>query len=179
MQTPPKIDVTFPPRSFLPPTTPLARASYHQTDVLAPAFSAGLTSAGVGLFVSAVKNSLESHNKGAMGVFTRTGWIAGYFAAAGFVFSAVDHTVANLRESNSDGVAGAAGGCAAGFVTGIRSGSLPTAMGMCAFLGTAIGTFDLAGGQLGWESGTKDRATREQERLSFFKKRSLPVLEEE
>lgn len=44
-------------------------------------------------------------------------------------------------------------------------------MGMCAFMGAAVGTYDLAGGQLGWESGKKDRATREQERLSFFKRR--------
>lgn len=73
------LDVALPPRSFLAPAYPLAKAPYTQTDVFAPAFSAGVTSGGVGLFISAVKNSLESHNKGALGVFTRTGWIAGYF----------------------------------------------------------------------------------------------------
>lgn len=92
-------------------------------------------------------------------------------ATAGFVFSYVDHTVANIRESSTDGVAGAAGGCAAGFVSGIRTGSIPKAMGMCAFLGAAIGTYDLAGGQLGWEKGRKSRDEREVERLDFFKKR--------
>jgi hypothetical protein len=46
-------------------------------------------------------------------------------------------------------------------------------MGMCAFLGTAIGTYDLAGGQLGWENGRKGREEREVERLKFFKKRSF------
>lgn len=50
---------------------------------------------------------------------------------------------------------------------------------MCAFLGTAIGTYDLAGGQLGWESGRKDRKERESDRLSFFKKRSLVEATEE
>ena len=44
-------------------------------------------------------------------------------------------------------------------------------MGMCAFLGAAIGTYDLAGGQLGWEKGRKSRDEREVERLDFFKKR--------
>jgi len=84
----------------------------------------------------------------------------------------VDHTVANLVETKENGVAGAAGGCAAGFVSGIRTGSLPKAMGMCAFMGAAVGTYDLAGGQLGWESGKKSRAEREEDRLSFFKKKT-------
>ena len=52
-------------------------------------------------------------------------------------------------------------------------------MGMCAFLGATIGTYDLAGGQLGWESGSKDRKTRETERLAFFKKRSMVEAVEE
>ena len=92
-------------------------------------------------------------------------------ATAGFVFSYVDHAVANLAESKDNGLAGAAGGCAAGFVSGVRTGSLPKAMGMCAFMGAAVGTYDLAGGQLGWESGRKSRAEREEDRLSFFKKK--------
>lgn len=75
----PELDVTLPPRPFLPPTTLLAAPVYSPTSALSPAFNVGLTSAGVGLFVSAIKNSLDSHNKGAMGVFTRTGWIVGYF----------------------------------------------------------------------------------------------------
>ncbi|KAL8290176.1 hypothetical protein RQP46_003115 [Phenoliferia psychrophenolica] len=169
-----ELDVQLPPRPFLPPLQPLApQVAYSPTSAISPAFNVGLTSAGVGLFVSAIKNSLETHNKGAMGVFTRTGWIVGYFATAGFVFSYVDHTVANIRESSTDGVAGAAGGCAAGFVSGIRTGSIPKAMGMCAFLGAAIGTYDLAGGQLGWEKGSKNRDEREKDRLEFFKKRSM------
>lgn len=145
---------------------------YHPVAPLAPAFNAGVTGAGVGLFVSAIQNSLQNHNKGAMGVFTRTGWMIGYFATAGFVFSYVDNTVANTIESKTNGVAGAAGGCAAGFVAGIRSGSLPKAMGMCAFMGSLVGTYDLAGGQLGWESGKKPRSEREKERVAFFKQRA-------
>lgn len=94
-------------------------------------------------------------------------------ATAGFVFSFVDHTVANIHESSTDGLSGAAAGCAAGFVSGIRTGSLPKAMGMCAFLGATIGTYDLAGGQLEGALATKDRKTREEDRLKFFKKRSL------
>ncbi|GAA5914767.1 hypothetical protein JCM6882_002737 [Rhodosporidiobolus microsporus] len=165
------LDITLPPRPFLAPyTTPLPKA-YTPTSPLAPAFNVGLTGAGVGLFVSAIKNSLDTHNKGAMGVFSRTGWIIGYFATAGFVFSYVDHSVANLIENKENGVAGASGGCAAGFVSGIRTGSIAKAMGMCAFMGAAVGTYDLAGGQLGWESGKKVRSEREKERVAFFKQR--------
>lgn len=92
-------------------------------------------------------------------------------ASAGFAFSYVDHTVANMIEDKTNGVAGAAGGCAAGFVTGIRTGSIPKAMGMCAFMGALVGTYDLAGGQLGWEQGKKPRSEREKERVAFFKQR--------
>ena len=46
-------------------------------------------------------------------------------------------------------------------------------MGMCAFLGGMVGTYDAAGGQLGWESGKKTREEREADRLKFFKKASL------
>ena len=82
METPRSdLDVTLPPRPFLPPLQSAAHHvhAYHPSPVLGPAFNVGVTSAGVGLFISAIKNSLEPHSKGAMGVFTRTGWIVGYF----------------------------------------------------------------------------------------------------
>lgn len=44
-------------------------------------------------------------------------------------------------------------------------------MGMCAFMGSLVGTYDLAGGQLGWEGGKKPRSEREKERESFFKRK--------
>ncbi|KPV77558.1 uncharacterized protein RHOBADRAFT_41552 [Rhodotorula graminis WP1] len=92
-------------------------------------------------------------------------------ATASFAFSYVNHSVANLVESRDSGLAGASGGCAAGFITGLRSGSVPAAMGMCAFTGALVGTYDLAGGQLGWEKGRKMRSEREEDRVRFFKKR--------
>lgn len=39
-------------------------------------------------------------------------------------------------------------------------------------MGTAVGTYDLAGGRLGWENGQRrPRSEREKERESFFKQR--------
>jgi hypothetical protein len=52
---------------------------YQEESALGAGFTVGLQSAAVGLFVSAVQNSLHSHNKGAMGVFTRTGGTIGLF----------------------------------------------------------------------------------------------------
>merc|ERR1711939_430390 len=137
--------------------------------VLFPASTSAFQGAGIGLFVSAIKNSLESHNKGAMGIFTRTGWIGGYLAAIGFTYTATRNTLLNTLSPAS------AAGCAAGFVAGVRTGSIPKAMGLCAFMGGALGTFDAAGARIGntdtGVTGAATVATQEQIRKQFFKKR--------
>lgn len=87
----PSLAVTMPPRSGLHPLSGSAPAGpqdvasipgAHHYAVLFPASTSAFQGAGIGLFVSAIKNSLESHNKGAMGIFTRTGWIGGYLGAS-------------------------------------------------------------------------------------------------
>jgi len=137
------------------------------------AFNAGLQGAGVGFLVSSVQNSLQKHNKGAMGVFTRTGGTIGVFAAAAATFTYVDQTLANLRETN-DALNGASGGCAAGFLMGVRQGNLPAAFGGCLAVGALIGTFDAAGGSFSGD-GRQQLSTEEREakRREFFKKRPL------
>lgn len=124
----------------------------------------------MGLLVSAVQNALERHNRGAMGVFTRTGGTIAFFAAMGFSYSFTKAATANVRETD-DSMNGAAGGCAAGFIAGLRLGSLPMAVGACAFLGTVIYTFDEAGASLtGRDTVRLTREQREARRLEFFKK---------
>lgn len=81
-----ELDLTLPPRPFLPPLSAPAVVAYSPTSALSPAFSVGITSAGFGLFVSAIKNSLDSHSKGAAGVFTRTGWLVPYFGESWELF---------------------------------------------------------------------------------------------
>lgn len=78
-----------------------------------------LQGAGVGLLVSAVQNSLDKHNKGAMGVFTRTGGTIGLFAAMAGIFAGGEAISANVRQTD-DAWNTAIGGCAAGFVAGLR-----------------------------------------------------------
>jgi len=143
---------------------------YETKDALQNAAFVGLQSAAVGLVASSVQNALDTHGRGAAGVLTRTGGTIGFFAAMGAVFSYTEATVANARATN-DAWNGAAGGCAAGFLAGIRVRSIPTAVGSCAVIGGLIGVFDLTGRSL--TGGVRDHEgpeEREERRLAFFKK---------
>jgi hypothetical protein len=101
-------------------------------------FKVTLQAGTVGLVLSTVQNALGKHTHGAMGVLTRTGGTIGFFgnnipnflllydsnifyhlAAMGATFAFTEAFVANERQKN-DALNGAAGGCAAGFLTGIR-----------------------------------------------------------
>lgn len=91
--------------------------NYEERSALNNGMSAAVGSAAAGLFVSAIQNSIQTHDKGAMGVFTRTGSTIALFTAMGGIFSFTDSFVANRRQKN-DAFNGAAGGCAAGLVAG-------------------------------------------------------------
>ncbi|RXW13713.1 hypothetical protein EST38_g12135 [Candolleomyces aberdarensis] len=145
-------------------------SGFDPKPVLQYASTVGLQSAGVGLFVSTLQNALGNHSKGAMGVVTRTGGTIGFFAAMGFTFAATEAVVRNTREQD-DALNGFAGGCAAGFLAGLRQKSLPVAFGGCAVVGGAMGIFDYSG-QL---SGVQE--SREERRNKFFKKPPKPIVE--
>ncbi|KAK4685972.1 hypothetical protein P7C73_g4162, partial [Tremellales sp. Uapishka_1] len=152
---------------FIPST--VEPTLFHPHSSLGVASRVTAQSAGVGLLVSAVQNALEKHDRGAMGIFNRTGGTIGFFAAMGFAFSFTQAAVANVRQTN-DALNGVAGGCAAGFVAGVRAKSLPMAFGACAAMGTLIGTFDAAGSALtGTDRLLTPRPEREERRLKFFK----------
>ncbi|RSH92199.1 hypothetical protein EHS25_008614 [Saitozyma podzolica] len=161
---------------FLP--SPLEHAhTFHAHSALNAASKVTLQSAGVGLLVSAVQNALEKHDKGAMGIVTRTGGTIAFFAAMGFSFSYTQAAVANLRATD-DALNSAAGGCAAGFIAGVRARSLPMAFGACAAMGTMIGTFSAAGNALtGTDRLSIPRPEREERRKAFFKQ-PKPVVDE-
>ena len=114
--------------------------AYEPKPTLQYASAVGIQSAGVGALVSAVQNALSSHSSGAMGFLTRTGGTIGFFgtcyvlnnsnsvsynirgaleAAMGTTFALTESVVANQRQTD-DALNGAAGGCAAGFLAGIR-----------------------------------------------------------
>ncbi|KAJ9479357.1 Complex I-B14.7 [Pseudozyma hubeiensis] len=165
--------------------------TFSERSAFADGMTAAGASAGAGLLVSAIQNSVQTHNKGALGVFTRTGSTIALFTAMGGIFSYTDSTVANFRQKD-DAVNGAIGGCAAGFVLGAAARSVPMMFGGCASLAALIGTFDAAGKSL---QGTYARASatdfshghdaapgtpgwreaREARRQSFFKQKKEDV----
>ncbi|PCH33708.1 hypothetical protein WOLCODRAFT_135276 [Wolfiporia cocos MD-104 SS10] len=145
-----------------PSASSAASESYEPKQALQAASAVGLQAAGVGAFVSAIQNALGSHSSGAAGVLTRTGGTIGFFAAMGATFAFTEAAVANNRQKD-DAVNGAAGACAAGFLAGIRSRSLPLAIASCAVLGSVMGTFDYAGKAL------QTPVSQEERRQRFFK----------
>lgn len=103
----------------------------------------------------------------------------------GATFALTESVVANTREKD-DALNGVAGGCAAGFLAGIRgtfrltlealqahsslrqlsARSLPMAVASCAVLGAAVGTFDYGGKDI---RGVSTTESREERRKRFFK----------
>lgn len=106
---------------------------------------------------------------------------ASFVAAIGATFAATESIVANQR-GKQDALNGVAGGCAAGFLAGIRGAryvtfwhhvlirsaarSLPIAVASCAVIGAAVGTFDTAGQSL---RGDQEALSYEEKRKRFFK----------
>ncbi|KAJ8083965.1 hypothetical protein PQX77_007246 [Marasmius sp. AFHP31] len=124
----------------------------------------GLKTGAVGVIYSTLQNALGQHSSGAAGVFTRTGGTITFFAAMGATFAFTESFVANQRQTD-DALNAAAGGCAAGFLAGIRARSLPTAVAACAVGGVTMGLFERAGKFTG-DSGWYD----EDRRSKFLKK---------
>jgi len=131
-------------------------------------FQAGV----VGAIVSAVQNALGAHNQGAAGVLTRSGGTIGFFAAMGASFALTEAVVGNAREKE-DYVNGAAGGCAAGFLAGIRARSLPVAVASCVVIGGSMGAFDAAGRLAGDRRDRESPESAEERRRRFFKQKPL------
>ncbi|KAI6008235.1 hypothetical protein F5J12DRAFT_905303 [Pisolithus orientalis] len=140
---------------------------YEPKSPIRNATTVAYQAAAVGALVSVLQNALSSHKAGALGVLTRTGGTIGMFTAMGTIFAFTEATVANERQKD-DAFNGVVGGCAAGFLAGIRTRSLPMALGSCAVAGAAMGTFDYAG-QLAGER----KQVREEKQKRFFK--SLPI----
>ncbi|EJT52902.1 hypothetical protein A1Q1_00807 [Trichosporon asahii var. asahii CBS 2479] len=146
--------------------------TFHPHETVQTAMRVTIESAGVGLLVSAVQNALDKHNRGAMGIFTRTGGTIGLFVLRRqHPSGAITGRGSSTNSQTDDWANGAAGGCAAGFTAGVKARSLPMAIGACAGMATLIGTFEAAGSNLtGDNRQNLPREEREQRRLHFFKK---------
>jgi len=126
----------------------------------------GVQAGGVGVLMASLQRiigpPLMPHDSGFWSVAGRN---LGFFAAMGVTFAFTETVVANQRQKN-DPLNGMAGGCAAGFLAGIRARSLPMAVGGCAAVGAAVGAFDYSG-QLAGQTASPEK--REEKRRQFFK----------
>ncbi|KAL4921634.1 hypothetical protein BDW62DRAFT_208220 [Aspergillus aurantiobrunneus] len=120
---------------------------YHPQDTIARTMkTTGLTGS-VGLFASAVQNTLARQNVGPWGIFVRSGSTIGILAAMGGTYEFVKTSSANLRETE-DHWNVALGGFFSGSILGLRARTFPALLGYGAALATAMGVFEYTGGSL-------------------------------
>ncbi|KAL2829017.1 Tim17/Tim22/Tim23/Pmp24 family-domain-containing protein [Aspergillus cavernicola] len=135
---------------------------YHPQDTIGKTFrTTGITTT-VGLFTSAVQNTLARSNVGPWGIFARTGSTIGVFAAMGGTYEFVKTASANLREKE-DHWNVALGGFFSGAILGLRARTFPAILGYGAALATAMGAFEYTGGTL-YGNNRKDPDVDEFER---------------
>ncbi|KAL4788219.1 hypothetical protein BJX76DRAFT_316680 [Aspergillus varians] len=120
---------------------------YHPQDTISRTLkTTGLTGS-VGLFASAVQNTLARQNVGPWGIFVRSGSTIGVLAAMGGTYEFVKTSSANLREKE-DHWNVALGGFFSGAILGLRARTFPALLGYGAALATAMGGFEYTGGSL-------------------------------
>ncbi|KAJ7487544.1 hypothetical protein B0H11DRAFT_2013789 [Mycena galericulata] len=107
---------------------------YQPKDSLQNALRLGGQSAIAGVILAGLRNALSGRNAGFFGPI-------GIFTAVGATFALTESVVANQRQTN-DAINGASGACAAGFLLGLRTRSLPMAVGTCAVMGGMMGMYD-------------------------------------
>ncbi|KZP16773.1 hypothetical protein FIBSPDRAFT_865526 [Athelia psychrophila] len=146
--------------------TPPLEAQYEDKSGIGYATKVAVQAGGVGLLLAALQRVtgpplLPAH----VGFWSLAGRNSGLFAAMGAAFALTETAVANSREK-TDPLNGVAGGCAAGFLAGVRARSLPMAVAGCAAVGAAMGAFDYSGELAGQTSSPEQQ---EERRKRFFK----------
>ncbi|PLB50247.1 NADH-ubiquinone oxidoreductase [Aspergillus steynii IBT 23096] len=140
---------------------------YHPKNTIMASLKTTMLTGGVGLFTSAVQNTLVKKNVGPWGVFVRSGSTIGLFAAMGGTYEFVKDASANLREKD-DHWNVALGGFFSGALLGLRARTFPALLGYGAALATGMGAFEFTGGSLwGYQ---KDRSVDEFERRTQLRK---------
>jgi len=134
--------------------------------------SAALVSAGAGLLVSSVQNALQTHNRGALGVFSRTGSTIALFTAMGGLFSFTQCAAGTLRRVD-DGWNAFWGGAAAGAAGSLRRGTIPAFLGSSLFLGGVMGVLEWTGGSFSGFHIPSDPGEREGSIFTYTKRRSM------
>ncbi|KAL0084131.1 hypothetical protein J3Q64DRAFT_1809179 [Phycomyces blakesleeanus] len=135
-------------------------------DAIAEAGKTAAITGGLGLFVSAMQNTVQKHTEGAKGVFTRTGSTVAIFAAMGGIFS-LGESVAHSVRGEDDALNAGIGGCAAGMVSVLRTKSIAKMCAACAGVGATMYAYEYSGGLKGSLVG-KSLQEKKEIRDSFF-----------
>ncbi|EIE82911.1 hypothetical protein G6F46_001544 [Rhizopus delemar] len=140
-------------------------------DCLLDSGKTAAVSGGIGLVVSAMQNTIQKHHTGARGVITRTGGTIAFFAAMGGIFTIGECVAKDIRKED-DAINAAIGGCAAGFLAGVRTHSFGKMALGCAAIGGTMYTYE-ASGQLKGQFANKTREEKKEHSKSFFKQNNL------
>jgi len=147
-------------------TPPPEEIQYEHKSGFGYATKVGVQAGGVGALMACLQRIIGPPlMPQGSGFWSIAGHNVGFFAAMGATFAFTETVLANQRQKN-DPLNGVAGGCAAGFLAGIRARSLPMAVAGCAAVGAAMGGFDYSG-QLAGQTASPE--TREERRKHFFK----------
>ncbi|KAJ5295892.1 hypothetical protein PENANT_c001G04630 [Penicillium antarcticum] len=143
--------------------------SYHPQDAMSVAMKATMLTGTVGLFGSAIQNTLSRQNHGPLGVFIRSGGTIGAFAAVGGTYAFVKTASANLREKE-DHYNTALGGFFSGAILGLRLRTFPALLGYGVAVSTVMTAFEYTGGSLfGYNKDTSvDEFDRRQQLRKAF-----------
>ncbi|KAI1497291.1 NADH-ubiquinone oxidoreductase-like protein [Biscogniauxia marginata] len=129
---------------------------FHQKDALKSGINGALIGGGVGLFASAIQNSLAKRNIGPWGVFTRTGSTIATFSAVAAVYTFSKDATANLREKD-DTLNVTVGSFLAGSTLGLRAGRISRILGFGTIFAVLLSTLQYTGGSLrGKKSGVSE-----------------------
>ncbi|KAL2216211.1 NADH-ubiquinone oxidoreductase [Thermoascus aurantiacus ATCC 26904] len=139
---------------------------YQPKDAIAAALKTTMLTGGIGLFASAVQNTLVKENVGPWGVFVRSGSTIGIFAAMGGTYEFVKTASANLREKEDHWNVTLAG-FFSGSILGLRVRTFPAVLGYGAALATTLGAFEYTGALWGYG---KEKDEDKFERLEKLRK---------
>ncbi|KAG0143544.1 hypothetical protein CROQUDRAFT_661069 [Cronartium quercuum f. sp. fusiforme G11] len=140
---------------------------YDHQSALTAAAKAGAYTGLAGTILGAIHHGVISPTEGYKGYFANVTKFGAMAAAVGFTYGGVATTVAGLRNEDDPWNA-ASGGCAAGFLLGVRAGQLPMALGNCALWGTAAAGFNYAGATLLPAHISKSKAEQQAMRVEII-----------
>ncbi|KAK3317871.1 hypothetical protein B0T19DRAFT_300562 [Cercophora scortea] len=146
---------------------------YHAKDAIGPGVRGALVGGGAGLFVAALRNSMQRTNVGAWGVFTRGGSAITTVSAVMGMYEFSRIAAANLREKE-DHYNQAIGGFLAGSILGLRTGRMPRILGLGAFSAVVMAAYDYTGGSLsGFKRDPEEDEYERKERLRMNRRRPV------